>query len=168
MNGRKACRNGARTLSHALYLSTESPAHYVSITWLIYMGNREPEIARLDVESNELTKAWALLREKLPSDLQFKFAQRPQGIEDVFSLVRQIENEWQAEKRKGVSGRTKTSFRKMCSVLGSHSNLLGILPSSSHYASVFCGTLQTLIQVRLLVLDVVTTDNKSCIGLDEL
>ena len=161
MNGRKICQNGARILSHALYLSTERPTHYVSVTWLILVGNREPEIAKLDVESNELTKAWALLREKLPCDLQLKFAQRPQEIEDVFGLVRQIENEWQAEKGKGVSGRTKTSFRKMCSVLGSHSNLLSILPSSSQYASVFCGTLQTLIQVRLLVLGIMTTDDKS-------
>ncbi|KAL8827475.1 MAG: hypothetical protein Q9170_006999 [Blastenia crenularia] len=106
----------------------------------------EPEIAKLDVESNELTKAWALLREKLPSDQQIRFAERPQEIGDVISLVSKMENDWQLEKQKGVSGRSKMFFRRMCSRLDSHSNLLNILPSSSHYASVFCGTLQTLIK----------------------
>lgn len=111
-------------------------------------NDREPEIARLDVESNELTKIWALLREKLPPDRQVQFAKRPQEIGDVVSLVGQIGDEWQTERQKGVSGRTKASFRRMCSGLGSHSNLLNILPSSSHYVSIFCGTLQTLIQVE--------------------
>ena len=104
------------------------------------------------MESNELTKAWALLRDKLPSDQQTRFAERPQEIGDVFSLVHQIENDWKLEKQKGVSGRVKASFRRICSGLGSHSSLLDILPSSSHYASVFCGTLQTLIQVEILCL----------------
>lgn len=111
------------------------------------VNDSEPRIAILDVESNELTKAWALFREKLPSDQQIQFAERPQEIEDVLNLVRQIENESQVKRQKGMSGRTKAFFRRMCSALGSHSNLLDILPSSSHYASIFCGTLQTLIQV---------------------
>ncbi|KAL9594655.1 MAG: hypothetical protein Q9219_006916 [cf. Caloplaca sp. 3 TL-2023] len=109
----------------------------------------EPEIAKLDVESNELAKAWALLRERLPSDQRVRFAERPQDIEDVLDLVRRMENDWQVEKQKGVSGRTKAFFRRMCSRLGSHSNMLNILPSSSHYASIFCGTLQTLIQASM-------------------
>ncbi|KAL8859318.1 MAG: hypothetical protein Q9178_004256 [Gyalolechia marmorata] len=135
MNGRKSWQNGASILSDGLCLGEE-----LSI---------EPEIAKLDVESNELTKAWALLREKLPSDQQINFAERPQEVGDVISLVHKMGDEWQVERQKGVSGRAKASFRRMCSRLNSHSNLLNILPSSSHYASVFCGTLQTLIQASV-------------------
>ncbi|KAL8792690.1 MAG: hypothetical protein Q9195_004750 [Heterodermia aff. obscurata] len=40
-----------------------------------------------NVESNKLTKAWTLLRDKLPSDQQVRFAERPQEIGDVFSLA---------------------------------------------------------------------------------
>ena len=91
-------------------------------------GDSEPEIAKLDVESNELTKAWALLREKLPSDQQINFPERPQEVGDVISLVHQMGDEWQVERQKGVSSRAKASFRRMYSRLNSHSNLLKILP----------------------------------------
>ncbi|KAL9614467.1 MAG: hypothetical protein Q9167_001070 [Letrouitia subvulpina] len=105
-----------------------------------------PEIAKLDEANNALIKAWARLREKLPAEQRDRIAQGPPRIEDIVSVVRKIEDSWQSEKQKGISGRIKGSFHRFCSGLNSHSNLLGILPSSSHYASVFCGTLQTLIQ----------------------
>lgn len=109
---------------------------------------REPEIAKLDEARNALLNAWAQLREKLPAEQQAQIAQRPLQVEDVVNVVRKIEKNWQLERQKGIFGRMKGHLHRLCSGLASHSNLLQLLPSSSEYTSVFCGTLQTLIQVN--------------------
>ena len=124
---------------------------YLSVCRTLYTDfshSRDPEIARLDVEGNTLSDAWAQFRDKLPLDAQIEFAQRPQTFEDVITVVQEIEGKWQQKKQKGAWGRTRTCFRRVCTMLESHSNLLEILPSNSQYASIFCGTLQTLIKVR--------------------
>ena len=88
-----------------------------------------------------------MLRNTLPLEERVQFEKREQTIADVINVVENVESEWRYKKRKGFSGQTKTCFRKICNTLGSHSTLLELLPSGSQYASVFCGTLQTVIKV---------------------
>ncbi len=142
-------QNGANTLNPG-----QSRSEHLKVPFKMwdsdtnFAHSRDPNIARLDIEGNTLSDAWAQFRDKLPLDAQIQFAQRPQTFEDVISVVQEIEEKWQEKKHKGAWGRTKTCFRRVCTMLESHSNLLEILPSNSQYASIFCGTLQTLIKVR--------------------
>lgn len=58
-----------------------------------------------------------------------------------------IENEWQQKKEKGAWGSTKQYLRRVSNTIHSHKTLLQILPADSHYVSIFCGSIQTLIKV---------------------
>lgn len=107
----------------------------------------DPKIRSLDIEGNQLNKAWDNFRNTLPLEDRVQFEKRAQTVADVINLVEDVERVWRHKKRKGFSGQAKTCFRKICNTLGSHSTLLELLPSGSQYASVFCGTLQTLIKV---------------------
>ena len=109
----------------------------------------DPKTRSLDIEGNELNKAWGKFRNTLPLEEQVQFEKRAQTVADVINVVENVEREWRYKKRKGFSGQAKTYFRKICNTLGSHSTLLELLPSGSQYASVFCGTLQTLIKVSV-------------------
>ena len=109
----------------------------------------DPKTRSLDIEGNELNKAWDQFRNTLPLEERVQFEKRAQTVADVVKVVEDVEREWRQKKRKGFSGQTKTWFRKICNTLDSHSTLLELLPSSSQYASVFCGTLQTLIKVSV-------------------
>ncbi len=77
-------------------------------------------------------------------------ARRPVEFGDVVNVMKGIENEWQQKKEQGAWGSTKKYLRRVSSTIHSHSTLLQILPADSQYASIFCGTVQTLIKVRLL------------------
>ena len=109
---------------------------------------RDSEISKLDVESEALKGAWVQFKNVLPNDNQVELEHKPATVEDVIGVVRQIETNWQKRKQTGVWGKTKTCLRGVCNVMKAHSTLLELLPSESQYASVFCGTLKTLIQVR--------------------
>ncbi|KAL6721677.1 hypothetical protein ACLMJK_000781 [Lecanora helva] len=106
----------------------------------------DPEIQKLDIQGNALSQAWDQFKAKLPPEEQIEFAKRPQNFQDVINVVGKVEEAWQQKKKKGVFGHTKRYFRRICTVINSHSTLLEMLPSSSQYVSIFCGTLQTLIK----------------------
>ena len=72
---------------------------------------------------------------------------RSVDFEDVVSVMKGLENQWQQKKDRGTWGSTKKCLRRVCGAIDSHSTLLKVLPADSQYASVFCGTLQTLIKV---------------------
>ena len=131
-----------RVCPSAFTTSISSKSHRINI--LFYS---DPEIEKLDIQGNALSEAWAHFKGKLPPEEQIEFAKRPQEFADVINVVRKVEEHWQQKKKKGVSGHAKRYFRRVCTKLDSHSTLLEILPSGSQYASVFCGTLQTLIKV---------------------
>ena len=109
----------------------------------------DPKIRSLDIEGNELNRAWERFRNTLPLEERVQFEKRAQTVADVINVVENVERVWRQKKRTGFFGKTKTYFRKICNTLGSHSTLLELLPSGSQYASVFCGTLQTLIKVSV-------------------
>ena len=109
----------------------------------------DPDIRKLDVERQRLDDAWTQFRHILPPDARVELARRPVEFQDVVSVMKGIENEWQQKKEKGAWGSTKKYFRRVSNTLHSHSTLLQVLPADSQYASIFCGTLQSLIKVRL-------------------
>ena len=164
-------QHGGSTLSHGLCLSRESLDICSSIaSFLTFVVSSDPGIANLDIESNELTKAWALFREKIPTEQRVQFAERPQEIGDIVALVHQMDDKWKSDTQKGVSGHIKLVFHRFCSGLDSHSNLLSVLPSSSHYVSILSGTLQTVIKVisMCLMLALSSTSYDFRTGLEEL
>ena len=109
----------------------------------------DPDIRKLDVERQKLNDAWTQFCHILPPDARVELARRPADFDDIVNVMKGIENDWQEKKEKGSWGSTKKYIRRVSSTIHSHSTLLKILPADSQYASIFCGTLQTLIKVRL-------------------
>ena len=106
----------------------------------------------LDVERQKLNNTWTQFREFLPPDARAELARRPANFEDVVNMMKGIEDEWQQKREKGTWGITKKYLRRVGTTINSHSTLLKVLPADSHYVSIFCGTVQTLIKVRLVSL----------------
>lgn len=106
----------------------------------------DAEIRKLDVERQKLNDAWIQFRHTLPPDARVELARRPAEFADVVNVMKMIEEEWQQKKEKGAWGSTKKYLRRVSSTMNSHSTLLKVLPADSQYASIFCGTLQTLIK----------------------
>ena len=107
----------------------------------------DPEIRKLDIEGQKLDDAWTRFRDILPPDARIDLAKRPAAFEDVINVMKGIEHEWQQKKERGAWGSTKKYLRRVSGTIHSHSTLLKILPADSQYASIFCGTLLTLIKV---------------------
>ena len=107
----------------------------------------DPDIRTLDVERQKLNDAWIQFRHILPPNASIESARRPADFEDVVNVMKGIEDEWQQKREKGAWGITKKYLRRVGSTINSHSTLLKVLPSDSQYASIFCGTLQTLLKV---------------------
>lgn len=114
----------------------------------------DPDMKTLDDQGSALNEAWTQFKAKLPPEDQIDFSKGPQNFEHVIKIIQKVEDDWQRKKKKGFMGLTKIRFRKVCTTLASHSTLLEVLPSGSQYASVFCGTLQTLIKVRAVLIPV--------------
>lgn len=102
------------------------------------------------MERQKLDDAWSQFQNTLPLDARVETIGRPAEFEDVVNVVKGIETEWQQKKEKGAWGSTKKYLRRISGTIHSHSTLLKILPADSQYASIFCGTLLTLIKVGLL------------------
>ena len=112
------------------------------------LNRSDPEIRKLEVESQKLDDAWTKFRDILPPSARLELARPPAHFENVVSVMEGIENEWQQKKEKGAWGSTKKYLRRVSSTIHSHKTLLQILPADSHYISIFCGTIETLIKVR--------------------
>ena len=100
------------------------------------------------MEREKLENAWTHFRDALPNDAKVEAVNRPVNFADIIKLMNNIEKEWQGKKGKGAWGSTKRYCRRVCGNINSHSTLFKVLPAESQYASVFCGTLQTLIKIR--------------------
>lgn len=110
---------------------------------------RYPVIATLDIEYNELTKAWKRLQELLPLSEQVLFKERPQTTQDVQTLVRDIQASWTSSPQKQLFSHSIALCDAFSSTLDAHMALLMTLPSHQFYSTLLCGTLQSIIKVNM-------------------
>ncbi|KAM3069025.1 hypothetical protein ACMFMG_004202 [Clarireedia jacksonii] len=107
------------------------------------------ERAKLDREMHELANAWDELRYVMSSGDEPRLTKCSGRLDDVLKLVTEADNNWRSHKNAGKFGKVKMAYRKICSNLNAHSEMLTILPASSEYVSIFYGTLQTLIKASM-------------------
>ncbi|KAL2834245.1 hypothetical protein BDW59DRAFT_45259 [Aspergillus cavernicola] len=105
-----------------------------------------PVIAILDTEYNELVKAWKRLQELLPLADQVLFQERPQTVQDVQALVRDIQDLWVSRSQQVVFTRSMTLSDTFSATLDSHTIPLTALPSHQFYSSLLYSALQSIIK----------------------
>ncbi|KAL4943194.1 hypothetical protein BDV06DRAFT_190459 [Aspergillus oleicola] len=105
-----------------------------------------PIIATLDIEYNELAKAWKRLQELLPLSDQVPFEERPQTAQDVQALIRDIQADWTSSHQQRLCSRSSPLCDAFSVTLDAHTMPLMALPGHQFYSSLFYGTLQSLIK----------------------
>ncbi|CBF70286.1 hypothetical protein AN6050.2 [Aspergillus nidulans FGSC A4] len=105
-----------------------------------------PAIATLDIEYSELAKAWKRLQEILPLSEQVLFEERPQTLQDVQVLIRDVQAYWVSSPRQRLFSRSMALCDTFLATSGSHALPLKALPSHQYYSSLLYGTLQTIIK----------------------
>ncbi|KAL4807256.1 hypothetical protein BDV18DRAFT_159475 [Aspergillus unguis] len=130
--------------------SAPEDAQFSMVYWKKRFDVRHPSphpvIAILDVEYNELAKAWKRLQELLPLSDQVLFEERPQTAHDVLVLISDIQATWASSPQQHLFNRSRTLCDAFITTLESHSILLAIIPSHQFYSSLFYGALQSIIK----------------------
>ncbi|KAL8806363.1 MAG: hypothetical protein Q9182_001393 [Xanthomendoza sp. 2 TL-2023] len=110
------------------------------------------EFAKLDVEGRELFKNWNVCHLELShSNIEWNLqapGQASQSFVDIANAVAKAEKEWKEKKRAGFA-KAQQYFHDFCSTMHAHSALLELLPKSSEYVSIFCGSLNALIKASV-------------------
>ncbi|KAL2872517.1 uncharacterized protein BJX67DRAFT_10498 [Aspergillus lucknowensis] len=106
----------------------------------------DPVIATLDIEYNELTRAWKRLQEILPLPDQVLFQQRPQLSQDVQHLIRDIQALWASHPQQQRFSRPTDLCNVFLATLDWHTLPLTTLPSHQFYSSLLYAALQSIIK----------------------
>lgn len=114
--------------------------------------DRNPTIADLDVEHNELAQTWKSFIRHLSPDNRVDWDHRPQTVDDVNALVRSLQSFWKARPRQRVYSQARVLSDQFLPTLNTHATLLARLPDANlHYAPNFYGALQSVLKVGFLV-----------------
>ncbi|KAL4965693.1 uncharacterized protein BDV14DRAFT_172577 [Aspergillus stella-maris] len=105
-----------------------------------------PYIATLDIEYNELAKAWRRLQELLPLSDQVPFEERPQTAQDVQTLLRDIQADWTSSQQQRLYSHSAALCDVFSVTVDAHTKLLTVLSGHQFYSSLFYGTLQSIIK----------------------
>lgn len=108
--------------------------------------SRSRELRSLKDHATKLFDAWQLFHRRLPAEEQDELNNNNPGWEDIRKVIKRVQASWIA-KNDSIYGKATARLRKVLDGLHSHQTFLRILPESNNYASVFCGSLQVLIQV---------------------
>lgn len=108
--------------------------------------NRSRELGSLKDHATKLLDAWQVFHRRLPAEEQGELNNHNPDWEDIRKVIKRVQASWIA-KNDGTYGKATARLRKVLDGLHSHRTFLRILPESNNYASVFCGSLQVLIQV---------------------
>jgi hypothetical protein len=111
---------------------------------------RDPVIAKLDVECNELAQTWKKFQEHLPQQDQVGFDERLQEFRDVSAMIGNLQNVWMSTPRQRVFDRSMALCDQFISSVHLHLALLSALPRNEAYIALFHGVLQSVIKVRFL------------------
>ena len=108
--------------------------------------NRSRELWSLEDQAAKLSRAWQDFHRRLPAEEQNGLKNHNPGWEDISKVIKKVQASWIA-KNEGSYDKATARLRKVLDTMHSHRTFLRILPESNNYASVFCGSLQVLIQV---------------------
>lgn len=111
---------------------------------------RDPVIAKLDVECNELAQTWKKFQDHLPQQDQVGSDERLQEFRDVSALIGNVQNVWMSNPRQHVFSRSMALCDQFTSSVHLHLVLLSALPRNEAYIALFHGVLQSVIKVRFL------------------
>ncbi|GAQ06755.1 hypothetical protein ALT_4076 [Aspergillus lentulus] len=107
---------------------------------------RDPVIAKLDVECNELAQTWKKFQEHLPQQDQVGFDERLQEFRDVSAMIGNVQNVWMSTPRQRVFNRSMALCDQFISSVHLHLVLLSALPRNEAYIALFHGVLQSVIK----------------------
>jgi hypothetical protein len=109
---------------------------------------RNPAIADLDVEHNELAQTWrSFVWHLLPEDT-VEWEERPQTPQDVQALVRNLQSLWASRPRRRVFRFASSLCDRFLPTVETHATLLATLPDSDTYhGPLFYGVLQSVLKV---------------------
>ena len=114
--------------------------------------NRNPIIADLDVEHNELAQTWKTFIRHLPSDDRVDWEHRPQTKDDVNALIRSLQSFWMARPRQRVYSQARVLCEQFLPTIDTHATLLARLPDSDLYHTpTFYGALQSVLKVSFVI-----------------
>ncbi|KAL3490528.1 hypothetical protein BJX62DRAFT_137745 [Aspergillus germanicus] len=122
------------------------PAIYWKRRFDVRHPSPNPVIATLDIEYNELARAWKRLQELLPLPDQVSFYERPQTSQDVHRLVRDIQSRWASQPQRRLIKQSMTLCDTFLATLDSHTLPLTTLPSHQFYSSLLYAALQSIIK----------------------
>lgn len=83
---------------------------------------------------------------------QVLFEERPQTLQDVQVLIRDVQAYWVSSPRQRLFSRSLALCDTFLATSGSHALPLTALPSHQYYSSLLYGTLQTIIKVSMSLL----------------
>ncbi|MCJ1306787.1 hypothetical protein MMC25_000430 [Agyrium rufum] len=100
----------------------------------------KPTTTALKKESSEpLSKQWQQKAQGTTGTVSF---------EDIVKVVEQAESNYKG-KDETRHGKAQKHFHSFCKTLEGHSNMLQIIPSQNNYASIFCGTITTIVSASV-------------------
>ena len=112
--------------------------------------SNDPITKIVQVEAVKLREKWLQFWRDCAKEDRLELETSEPSIENVISKIQEMDRTWKSRRGKGVGGRAATYFRRFCGTLDGHASLLKVLPEGSEYVSVFAGTLNAVIKVRLL------------------
>ena len=135
---------------------------------------RNPKLADLDVERNELAQTWKTFIRHLPPEDRVVWEERPQSGGDVQALVRNLQTSWASRARQRVFSPSLVLSDQFLTTLDTHEILLAVLPDPDRsYTSLLHGVLQSVIKVSGRYLDPymdiqLKLSNRALVGVVEL
>lgn len=103
----------------------------------------------LKENSVKLNSACRRFLSTIKSDQRTRLMENDNDFEAILNLVEVSTFNWgNRSLQRTVSGKCRRALYQSCKSLDERSVMLDLLPSSSEYVSVFCGSLKVLIQVR--------------------
>lgn len=127
---------------------------------------RNPVIADLDVEHNELAQTWKTFVRHLPPSSRVERGDRPPSVGDVVALIRNTQSIWRNQPRKRVFSEAVALCDRFVPTLETHATLLAVLPDADlFHAPLFFSVLQTVIKVGWTVPPLGDTRRESSDGM---
>ena len=105
------------------------------------------------MEHNELAQTWKAFNRFLPPTSRVQRGDRPPAVDDVVTLIRETQAEWQSHPRRRVFDRPLALSDQLVPTLSIHATLMTVLPDNDlFHAPLLYSVLQTVIKVGQILL----------------
>lgn len=109
---------------------------------------RNPVIADLEIERNELAQTWKTFTRRLSPEDRLE-GEEESTAHNVTALVHSLQSFWMSRPRQRVFSDAMTLCDRFLPTVDTHARLLAVLPNSDRYhAPLFFGVLQSVLKVR--------------------